>query len=229
MSAFADTIFAPPTDRPQPGPRRLRMLIPDDEVYRHRDFDCALYGDCLDRAAIENWTSWSCAGCPMGCLAPTPSPAAPKPARVKRAPGPSRRARIAELITGSAQPLNAQEIAEELELDDPVGILQDLHRLARSGEAVRVGPGTYVRASSAPGGAAGVADEAPPPPPPPAPSLEDQVLEVIAGSAKPLTAPQVAVALEEGRVHSVANALSKLAQAGRIRRVGRGFYGRVVP
>ncbi len=221
MSAFADTIFSSSRKRGGPAPRRLRVVLSEDAVARHRAFDCSGYEGCLALAAVENWTSWSCAGCPVGGLRPAPIPTPPvrDPSEPRTSAVP-RRTRVAALLQASSGPMHATEIAEHLGVD-PLGITTDLSLLTRQGDIVRVGPGTYSKPS------------APPPPkdalPPRPPGLESRVLEVIQRSEKAQTGPQIAEAIREAQVPRVANALVKLAQQGKIRRVGRGFYGRVTP
>src|SRR5690606_37018220 len=49
--------------KPSPRPRpRLRSL---EAVDRHRDLWCHHYEDCTSEAVRRDWTSWSCAACPL--------------------------------------------------------------------------------------------------------------------------------------------------------------------
>lgn len=45
------------------GPDPLPALIAESQVGSHRDVFCSSYDACLDRAAQEDWTSWTCAHC----------------------------------------------------------------------------------------------------------------------------------------------------------------------
>lgn len=45
--------------------RRLHRNLMLDEVDQHRNEDCQSYEDCLERAAIAQWQSFSCENCDM--------------------------------------------------------------------------------------------------------------------------------------------------------------------
>lgn len=53
--------------RPCPSPRS--STIPEGAVEQHRDVWCKHYDDCLDQACKRDWTSFSCATCPLMGLA----------------------------------------------------------------------------------------------------------------------------------------------------------------
>jgi hypothetical protein len=47
-------------------PAELRKLIdPERDLEDYRKLECASYGDCLDEAVEKQWTSWTCARCPL--------------------------------------------------------------------------------------------------------------------------------------------------------------------
>jgi len=48
-----------------PNPTRRTALVTLDAVGRHRSLFCRDYDDCLEAAARQGWTSWSCERCAM--------------------------------------------------------------------------------------------------------------------------------------------------------------------
>lgn len=50
-------------DYPRPSPRSA--VLPIEAVDAHRDIWCRHYDGCLDVAVRRDWSSWSCASCPL--------------------------------------------------------------------------------------------------------------------------------------------------------------------
>lgn len=45
------------------GPTRMRRVLMVWEMGRHRFLDCVYYDDCLSKAALNGWKSFSCKEC----------------------------------------------------------------------------------------------------------------------------------------------------------------------
>ncbi|WP_373047203.1 hypothetical protein [Vulgatibacter sp.] len=210
MSTLTDRIFGLLPADGRPSPSELDRPIPIDFVAQHRALNCLFYADCLDRACNEGWQSWSCSGCTIGGLPPAKLPEAPEDEAA-----PPRSARVLEVLHGAPRKWTPEQLADELGLDDPGAISNDLGKLVQRGAAMRVGQGEFGRPGLEPA-----------PAPPRAPSLWARALEVIAAGDRVWTAPELAGRLEEDNTGRVANALRDLAHEGKIRRVARGFYAR---
>lgn len=43
--------------------KKLEKTLTEAEVLLHRQDDCENYDECLDKAAMQQWRSFSCIGC----------------------------------------------------------------------------------------------------------------------------------------------------------------------